>query len=50
MPSKLNRASIALTDENWRQLEEMMKYFNENRSEVIKRALITLHTENKNFM
>jgi len=45
MPRKLKRASIALTDENWRDLEELMKMFGENRSEVIKRALTSLHNK-----
>lgn len=45
MPRTLKRAHIALTEENWRQLEILMRRFGENRSEVMKRAITILFNE-----
>lgn len=49
MPTTIKRAHIALTAENWRQLETLMQRFGENRSEVMKRAITVLFNETEKW-
>lgn len=50
MATTQKRIHLSLTKENLRELDLLCNHFGENKSEVIKRALIILHyiTFNKN--
>ncbi len=43
MSTSVKTISVRLTKSDVRQIDEMVEYFGETRSEVIKRALILLH-------